>query len=64
MVTIHTDKTGRKFEIHTNIFGSIVKQVEIFDAPIEDAIEDTAKDTAKDVIEEVIAKPAKRKGKK
>ena len=52
MVTIHTDKTGRKFEIHTNIFGSIVKQVEIFDAPVEDSTK------------EVIAKPAKRKGKK
>lgn len=48
MVTIHTDKTGRKFEIHTNIFGSIVKQVEIFEDPVED----------------VVAKPAKRKGKK
>ena len=52
MVTIHTDKTGRKFEIHTNIFGSIVKQVEIFEAPIEE------------VIEKPIEKPAKRKGKK
>ena len=52
MVTIHTDKTGRKFEIHTNIFGSIVKQVEIFE------------DVSKDDVEDVVAKPAKRKGKK
>lgn len=51
MVTIHTDKTGRKFEIHTNIFGSIVKQVEIF--------EDVSKDEVEDVV-----KPTKRKGKK
>ena len=56
MVTIQTDKTGRKFEIHTDIFGSIVKQVEIFDAPVEDIVEDIVKD--------VVAKPAKRKGKK
>jgi hypothetical protein len=33
MVTIQTDKTGRKFEVHTDIFGSVVKQVEIFDVP-------------------------------
>ena len=53
MVTIHTDKTGRKFEIHTNIFGSIVKQVEIFDTPNEE------------VKEKVIEKPSKpKKGKK
>ena len=56
MVTTHTDKTGRKFEIHTDIFGSIVKQVEIFDAPVEVTIEDADTD--------VVAKPAKRKGKK
>lgn len=52
MVTIHTDKTGRKFEIHTNMFGSIVKQVEIFDTPVEEAVK------------EAVAKPTKRKGKK
>lgn len=33
MVTIQRDKTGRKFEVHTDIFGSVVKQIEIFDVP-------------------------------
>ena len=37
MIEKVTDKDGRKFEVHYDIFGSVTKQVEIFDKAEEPA---------------------------